>query len=153
MDFPDIQVDMKVASYRQPQSSCPFQSARQKVYGLGYSLLVFVYEKTDDRRRSTGRLRIQHVIFVEATRTADFQLTSGLLAILDNDGNKDDLVSFMSDRMLPGDEITLSSLADEVLDHPPPIGCLTISNALQWRLQYGRAIDKAGSVAGVVRVA
>lgn len=30
IDFPDLSVDMKVTSIRQPQSSCPFESARQK---------------------------------------------------------------------------------------------------------------------------
>jgi hypothetical protein len=39
---------MKVTRIKQPQSSCPFKSARQKIYGLGYSLIVFVYEKIDD---------------------------------------------------------------------------------------------------------
>ena len=59
IDFPELEVDMKVTSIRQPQSSCPFKSARQKIYGLGYSLLVFVYEKTDDPQTSTGRLKKQ----------------------------------------------------------------------------------------------
>ncbi len=35
IDFPALEVDMKVTSIRQPQSSCPFKSARQKIYGLG----------------------------------------------------------------------------------------------------------------------
>jgi len=38
IDFPELDVDIKVTSIRQPQSSCPFKSARQKIYGLGYSL-------------------------------------------------------------------------------------------------------------------
>lgn len=38
MDFPELLVDMKVTSLQQPQSSCPFKSAKQKIYGLGYSL-------------------------------------------------------------------------------------------------------------------
>jgi hypothetical protein len=42
VDFPELEVDIKVTSIKQPQSSCPFKSARQKIYGLGYSLLVFV---------------------------------------------------------------------------------------------------------------
>ena len=42
IDFPDLEVDLKVTSVNQPQSSSPFRSARQKVLGLGYSLLVFV---------------------------------------------------------------------------------------------------------------
>ena len=33
IDFPELDVDIKVTSIRQPQSSCPFQSARQKIYG------------------------------------------------------------------------------------------------------------------------
>jgi len=50
IDFPEemINTDIKVTSIIQPQSSCPFKSARQKIYGLGYNLLVFVYEKTDN---------------------------------------------------------------------------------------------------------
>jgi len=152
IDFPALDVDMKVTSVKQPQSSCPYKSARQKIYGLGYSLLVFVYEKTDDPKNSTGRLNIEHVIFVEAKRTGDFQMTTGLVEILNNEGNKDDLIAFMSDKMLPVEEIEALNIADELLVNPPEIGFLTISNALQWRLQYRRVIDKAGSVPGVVRV-
>src|SRR5580700_9444191 len=47
IDFPDLNVDMKVTASTQPQSSCPFKSARQKIFGLGYSVLVFVYAKKD----------------------------------------------------------------------------------------------------------
>lgn len=32
IDFPGLGVDLKVTSVRQPQSSCPFRSARQKVF-------------------------------------------------------------------------------------------------------------------------
>src|SRR5437660_8890500 len=42
IDCPDLKVDMKVTAITQPQSSCPFKSARQKIFGLGYSVLVFV---------------------------------------------------------------------------------------------------------------
>jgi len=38
---PDINTDIKVTSIRQPQSSCPYASSRQKIYGLGYNLLVY----------------------------------------------------------------------------------------------------------------
>ena len=105
IDFPKLGVDIKVTSIKQPQSSCPFKSARQKVYGLGYSLRVFVYAKKDDRKTRTATLNINHVIFVEASRTADFQTTTGILKILDNSGNADDIVAFMSERFLPLDDI------------------------------------------------
>ncbi len=47
IDLPsdDILTDIKVTSIKQPQSSCPFRDAKQKIYGLGYNLLVFVYDK------------------------------------------------------------------------------------------------------------
>src|SRR5438132_13414112 len=45
IDFPEFDVDIKVTSIKQPQSSCSFKSARQKIFGLGYSLLVFVVMK------------------------------------------------------------------------------------------------------------
>lgn len=84
IDLPgaEIQTDIKVTSITQPQSSCPFKNARQKIFGLGYNLLVFVYNK--------------------------------------------------------------------ILDHPPKQGYLTISNALQWRLQYTRVITLNNSVRGVI---
>ena len=49
IDLPgsDIQTDIKVTSITQPQSSCPFKNARQKIFGLGYNLLVYVYNKRD----------------------------------------------------------------------------------------------------------
>lgn len=151
-DFPGLLVDMKVRSIRQPQSSCPFKSARQKIFGLGYALLIFVYDKTDDSTNRTGTLNIIHTIFVSAERTADFQMTHGIRSILENDGNKDDLIALMLDRNLPVDDIEASNLADEILDNPPIQGFLTISNALQWRLQYSRVIDRADLEDGIIAV-
>src|ERR1019366_3899353 len=98
IDIPSIGVDIKVTSIKQPQSSCPFKSARQKIYGLGYALLVFVYDKRDDPQTTTGRLNVLHTIFVEASRTADFQTTSGLIRLLANSANKDDILAFFADR-------------------------------------------------------
>jgi hypothetical protein len=114
--------------------------------------LVFVYDKSDDHAAKTGRLNIQHVIFVLAEYTADFQTTAGIRGILARDGNADDLIAYMADRNLPVDDIEASKLATEMLADPPKQGYLTISNALQWRLQYARVIEKAGSVEGVLRL-
>ena len=152
IDFPGLLVDMKVTSITQPQSSCPFKSARQKIYGLGYSLLVFVYDKSDNEANQTVTLHILHTVFVNADRAADFQMTRGILNILANEGNRDDLVAFMFERNLPVEEIEAGKLAEEILRNPPRQGFLTISNALQWRLQYGRVIERAGQEDGVIAI-
>lgn len=153
IDFPGLEVDIKVTSISQPQSSCPFKSASQKIYGLGYSLLVFVYEKKDDERTRTARLDIQHVVFVEKERTADYQTTTGLRRLLENHANRDDILAFFEERLLPVRDMEAEALADQVLIKPPEIGYLTVSNALQWRLQYSRVIENAGTVVGVKRLA
>ena len=152
IDLPELGIDIKTTSIKQPQSSCPFKDARQKIYGLGYSLLVFVYEKSDDERSRTGNLNIRHVIFIERSRTADFQTTTGLRRILDNSPNIDDIIAFLAERFLPIDDIQAQVLAEEILKTPPEIGYLTVSNALQWRLQYTRVIDNAGQIGGVIRI-
>lgn len=151
IDFPGLPVDLKVTSVNQPQSSCPFKSARQKIYGLGYHLLIFAYEKADDHTLRTARLNIRHCIFVHQDRTADYQMTRGILEILEKDGNVDDLVAFFQDRLLPVDEIEARNIADEIFRKPPIQGYLTISNALQWRLQYSRVIQRAGEIEGLYR--
>nr|WP_041462470.1 hypothetical protein [Chroococcidiopsis thermalis] len=58
----------------------------------------------------------------------------------------------MSDRNLPVDEIEVANIADEILINLPAQGFLTISNALQWRLQYSRVIERAGKEEGVIAV-
>lgn len=151
-DFPGLNVDLKVTRTTQPQSSCPYKSAAQKIFGLGYSLLIFVYDKTDDIKRKVARLKIMNTIFIDASRTADYQMTTQVLQILKNNGNKDDLIAVFADRNLPVDDIQAEQLAERILMSPPIVGYLTISNALQWRLQYRRAIEEAGKVQGIIRI-
>lgn len=152
IDLPSLNIDIKVTSIRQPQSSCPYKSARQKIYGLGYHLLIFVYEKNDDQTGLTARLNMRHTIFVDKERTADFQMTKGILDILANEGNTDDIIAHIHDKNLLVDDIEALAIAEAVFKHPPTHGYLTISNALQWRLQYGRAIEFADAIKGMQRV-
>ena len=149
IDFPDLGIDIKATSIRQPQSSCPFRDASQKVYGLGYHLLVYVYEKIDLHDLRAAQLNIKHAIFISRERTGDYQTTYGLRGILARNGNKDDVVAFLEERNLPLDEIGRDMLADRIMRDIPEIGYLTVSNALQWRLQYGRAIGVVGTIEGV----
>jgi hypothetical protein len=114
IDFPGLDVDMKVTSVKQPQSSCPFKSARQKIYGLGYSLLVFVYDKKDDPTTQSGNLNVLHTVFIEQRRAADYQTTKEIRRILENEGNEDDLVAFMKDRFLPVDDIEAYKIASYI---------------------------------------
>ena len=149
IDFPGLRVDMKVTAITQPQSSCPFKSARQKIFGLGYSLLVFVYEKKDDPETKTAILNIMHTVFVEERYTADYVMTKLIRNHLEAGCNVEDLVGLMHDKNLPVDDIEATKIAEELLKKRCEQGYLTISNALQWRLQYARVIEQAGKVRGI----
>lgn len=152
IDIPSLGVDIKVTSIKQPQSSTPFKSPDQKIYGLGHHLIIFTYEKYDDHGARTGRLNIRNTVFVEKDRTADFQMTRGLCEIIDRDGNEDDIVAFLLERNLLVDDVQASKLAKRILSERPEQGYLTISNAYQWRLSFTRAIAQAGDVPGIHRV-
>ena len=144
---PEINTDIKVTSYRQPQSSCPYKSSRQKIFGLGYNLLVLVYDKKDEN--GTSKLDFINCTFVSQERTADFTTTKRLIEMVKDGANKGDVVGYFVDKNIPGDEITLEQLAEEVFERKIVQGYLTISNALQWRLQYQRVISLGNSVKGV----
>lgn len=151
LDFPSLNLDLKVTSKRQPQSSCPFKAATQKIYGLGYSLLVIVYVKRDVAEEKTAYLDIENVIYVDESRTGDFTLTKTIREIVgridDQLGGRDavidDLDALLQDKNVPLEEVSRRQLAERMIDEIPEQGVLTISNALQWRLQYNRAISTA----------
>lgn len=154
IDLPseDILTDIKVTSNKQPQSSCPFRDAKQKIFGLGYNLLVFVYDKTDDPDRKTATLNFVSCSFVSKERTADFTITSILNKMKSVEANEDDIISFLEGIKLPADEITLKQIAVIILTSEIPIGYLTISNALQWRLQYARIRDLKNDIPGIDKI-
>ncbi len=104
--------DIKVTSITQPQSSCPFKNARQKIYGLGYNLLVFVYEKHDTH--DTCTLNFKYCTFINNSRTADYTITKRLREMIDDGANKEDIIGFLIDRNVPGDEIVYNDLAEYI---------------------------------------
>ena len=72
--------------------------------------------------------------------------------MIDNKANIDDIIAYLMDRNIPADDITLNQLAKTILTTPPKQGYLTISNALQWRLQYGRIVTMTDNVEGITRI-
>lgn len=152
LDLPSVNTDIKVTSIKHPQSSCPYKDSKQKIYGLGYNLIVFVYEKEDDEELKKGKLFFLSCTFIDAKRTADYQTTTGLLNIINNHGNADDIFAFLSDHKIPADEVTLSNMAEDILKNPPAVGYLTISNALQWRLHYNRIVTLDESIEGITPI-
>ena len=154
IDLPsdDILTDIKVTSIVQPQSSCPFRDAKQKIFGLGYNLLVFVYDKKDNPETQTANLDFVSCSFVSKERTADFTTTSILNEMKKVGANVEDIISFLAGIKIPADEITLKQIAELILTSEITVGYLTISNALQWRLQYKRIVNLSDDIEGIHKI-
>lgn len=154
IDLPseDILTDIKVTSIVQPQSSCPFRDAKQKIFGLGYNLLIFVYHKTDNSEMQTSTLDFVSCSFFSKERTSDFTTTSILNEMKKVGANVEDISSFLSGIKIPADEVTLKQLAEQILSTEISIGYITISNALQWRLQYKRVVNLSEDVDGIYKI-
>ena len=154
IDLPgeNIQTDIKVTSIKQPQSSCPFKDAKQKIFGLGYNLLVFVYDKVDDPKTSSAMLDFVSCSFLEKERTADYTTTYRIREMLKDGAIKEDIIAYLNDKNIPADDITLGLIADQILNNTPKQGYLTISNALQWRLQYARVVNLVEIVEGITKI-
>lgn len=154
IDLPDAAVltDIKVTSIRQPQSSCPFKDAKQKIFGLGYNLLIFVYDKKDDPESKTATLDFVSCVFVEKERTGDYTTTLLLREMVARGANVEDIQGFLYDKKIPVEPDILELMAEQILQTPPEQGYLTISNALQWRLQYQRVVGMKESVEGIAKI-
>jgi hypothetical protein len=154
IDLPSKEVltDIKVTSIKQPQSSCPFKDAKQKIFGLGYNLLVFVYDKVDDPKTKTAFLNFVSCSFIAKERTGDYTTTFRLREMVKDKANVEDIIAYLNDKNIPADELTLNQLARQILNTPPQQGYLTISNALQWRLQYQRVVMLDEKVSGISKV-
>lgn len=154
IDLPskDILTDIKVTSIKQPQSSCPYKDAKQKIFGLGYNILVFVYNKIDDAKSKTTTLHFVSCAFISKERTADYTTTFRLREMIKDKANQEDIIAYLMDRNIPADDVTLINIAKQILKNPPKQGYLTISNALQWRLQYQRVVSLEESVSGISKI-
>jgi len=154
IDLPSkkINTDIKVTSIKQPQSSCPFKDAKQKIFGLGYNLLVFVYDKTDNPKNRTSNVNFISCSFISEERTADYTTTYRLREMIEDGAIEADIIAYLQDKNIPADELTLSQIAHKILTNPPQQGYLTISNALQWRLQYQRIVSLKNKVNGIENI-
>ena len=66
--------------------------------------------------------------------------------------NEEDITAYLTDRNIPAEDITLSEISRSIIANPPKQGYLTISNALQWRLQYGRIVKLEKKISGINKI-
>ena len=113
---------------------------------------MFVYDKVDEPKTELANLDFVSCSFISKERTADYTTTFRLTERLKDKANIEDIVAYLNDKNIPADEIMLQQLAEQILETPPLQGYLTISNALQWRLQYQRIVTLSEKVEGIYKI-
>lgn len=114
-------------------------------------MLVFVYDKIDAKDSCT--LNFLFCTFIDKHKTSDYTITKRLIEMKKDGANTEDIVGYLNDKSIPGDEIQYLNLAREILSSEIEQGYLTISNALQWRLNYGRVIQLDNTIEGITNYA
>ena len=153
IDFPEIKVDVKTTSVKKPQSSTPYKSPEQKIYGLGHHLIVFVYNRIVNESEKTAYLKIEEAVFIDAKHTSDYEITNQLRGLLAEGAQIQQVEDFLSSQGLLLNDKERKDLAQKIFNNPPEQGYLTMSDALQWRLNYGKTIGtyaKDDSISSVV---
>ena len=148
----NILTDIKVTSIKQPQSSCPFKDAKQKIFGLGYNLLVFVYDKKDDPLSKTAVLEFVSCNFIEKERTGDYKTTFYLNQIINGNGNLEDIYAYLNDAYISFDEEILWQLAKEIIENPPKQGYLSTLFVLEKQNYLRKIIELNNDVEGIIPI-
>jgi hypothetical protein len=154
IDLPaaNILTDIKVTSIKQPQSSCPFKDSKQKIFGLGYNLLVFVYDKKDDPLSKTTTLEFVSCSFVEKERTGDFKTTFYLRQMLNNDAIAEEIAGYLNDIYISHNEGELIYLAEKIIQNPPQQGYLMGSYILQRQNCLTKVIELDKDIKGIIPI-
>jgi len=142
-DLPLFNIDIKTTSEVQPQSSSPYRSIDEKIFGLPYNVLLFIYRKED--KEGYAKLEILRCCYIPKELTGDYSTTRLARELRDNYLRKeigvDEIIGRLEEKLGITEVADLNvtpGIVQRIIDNPPAPGVLTISFALQWRLQYGR---------------
>ena len=153
LTLPAVHTDVKVVHALRRRSALRERDQHNLVYGLGHNLLIFIFEEEDFSALRKAKLRINHCIHVDASRTADYRTTSGLLQLLHDGGNTDDIADFLlHERHLDLSPQDLASLAADIVASPPLVGYLDITNTPPWRISYDTLLSLEGDLPGVTSI-
>jgi len=81
VDIPEIGLDLKGTSERQPQSSHPFTSSYRRILGTDYDILVSIYNGESFLSDKTASLQILHASYLKKTEVADSRLCKDAKAL------------------------------------------------------------------------
>lgn len=137
LDLPTISYDIKVTHINKPQSSAAYSSAAEKVYGLGYGILLLTYEL------KAGKLHFLDPVLIRRGETADFRMTRELRAMHVAHVPQAVYTAYLRGSGLAFQGGELEALGKRLRGEKPPLGQLGLTYTPQWRVRYGRVLARA----------
>ena len=125
----------------------------KSIYVFYVSVYTLVYTRVSEMAKSMRTFRLDVELygrFRDLASRGGYTVTGAVEKFMGACVEKG-VLSFL-DPVGAGGDVEAEALADEVLRRPPEIGYLTVSRALQWRLQYSRVIEQAGKIHGLQRI-
>lgn len=138
LDLPAFNVDVKTTSINQPQSSSPFDDPGERITGVDYNILLFIYDKHSGE--DGNQFDIKSCVYIPKERTADYRkskqaqnLVSGFRrGELDEKELREELED------LTGIGAISDEKFEKIKENPPKKGTITITPAVQWRFNYNK---------------
>lgn len=141
-DIPELNLDVKATSKTQPQSSIPMRAPIERIRGMNYDILVFIYDM--DKSGDERSVEIEHCSYIPRERTSDHRKSKEARELIEEYENNDISWSELKTNIkeltgvshLESVEVVTDEQLEELIKNPPKEGAITVSAAAQWRPQY-----------------
>ena len=142
IDLPAFNLDVKTTSNRQPQSSSTFDDPGERIVGVDYNILLFVYNKQSVN--GGNQFEIKTCAYIPEERASDYRKSDDAVKLVvdyrEGRLSESELREQLED--LTGVGAISDEKFEEIKENPPEKGAITITPALQWRFNYNKMVKE-----------
>ena len=142
IDLPAFNLDVKTTSNRQPQSSSTFDDPGERIVGVDYNILLFVYDKQSVD--GGNKFEIKTCAYIPKERASDYRKSDDAVKLVadyrEGKLSEPELREQLED--LTGVGAISDEKFNEIKENPPEKGAITITPALQWRFNYNKMVKE-----------
>lgn len=138
IDLPAFNLDVKTTSNRQPQSSSPFDDPGERITGVDYNILLFVYDKQSVE--GGNRFEIVSCAYIPRERASDYRKSENARKLVADyrEGKLSEAELREQLEELTGVGAISDEKFEEIKRDPPKTGAITMTPAVQWRFNYNK---------------
>lgn len=142
IDLPAFNLDVKTTSNRQPQSSSTFDDPGERIVGVDYNILLFIYHKQSVD--GGNKFQIKTCAYIPKERASDYRKSDDAVKLVADYREGKLSESELREQLenLTGVGAISDEKFEEIKENPPEKGAITITPALQWRFNYNKMVKE-----------